>query len=86
MNSAAITNLYENCRELLLYQMEHYRSDFQNDYKCKSPAEKGILNEIDESIKTITADIFLLSEFLSNILYAENEEELFIALKSYKEG
>jgi hypothetical protein len=66
--------------------MEHYRSDFQNDYKCKSPADREILNEIDESIKTITADIFLLSEFLSNILSAENVEELLVALKSYKEG
>ena len=86
MKSIAISNLYENCRELLLYQMEHYRGDYQNDYKCKSHTEKEILKEIDETIKTLTADIFLLSEFLSNILSAENEEELLFALKSYKEG
>jgi hypothetical protein len=82
-NSEAILKLYKNCRELLLFQMEHFRFDLQNEFRAENPTEKKVLNEIDETMKSISVDIFLLSEFLTDVQNAESEEELFNALKCY---
>ena len=82
-NIIALLNLQKNCRELLLLQMEHFRFDLQNDFRPVNEIEKKVLNEIDETMKSITVDIFLLSGFLTDVQNCESEEELFNALKCY---
>jgi hypothetical protein len=75
MNDPAIDKLYETCR-YHLFQIEHARADFRNEFRIKSNINKDISFEIEEEFKTMTADVYALAELLFNIINEETEENL----------
>jgi threonyl-tRNA synthetase len=75
MKHPAIEKTYDQCR-YLLFRLEDYRNGFRNEFATKDNISKDIHSEIEEEIKTIVADVYILSELLFNIQNAETEEDI----------
>jgi hypothetical protein len=83
MKHPAIEKTYDKCR-YLLFQIEDYRTDFRNEFRAKNNIDQDICSEVEEEIRTITADIYTLSELLFNILNEETEENLIQIIRDRK--
>jgi hypothetical protein len=83
MKHHAIEKIYDKCR-YLLFQLEDYRIVFRNEFSTRDNISKDIHSEIEEELKTITADIYTLSELLFNIQNSETEEDIMQIIRERK--
>lgn len=83
-NEDALNNLYENMR-LVCYQLPNFLSNFENEFFVKSNLDKQIFEVVRESLKTNLADSYISYELISNIINAEDDNELIKYLDDAKE-
>ncbi len=57
----ALKKVSENCR-FLMFQLNDYKENFENEFGATSKTEKQFLQEIKSDFDTITADVLIFRE------------------------
>lgn len=75
-------NAHDSLR-LVLYQLEHLRSDFANGI-IKKGIGIELIETLDEQVKTIMSDAYLCADFLHQVFLVDDIDSLKTLIEDFK--